>query len=581
MAKVVIDPITRIEGHLGVTLETKEITTSTGTWTIVDKAYSHTNLFRGFEIILRGRDPRDAFYITQRICGVCPAPHGETAIQALDHAYGVTPKPVAVLIRNIIQAAYYVYDHLIHTYLLVGPEIGIICKYPPMVPPALGKEGLKALGLGTSYVGCIDIQRKANEIVALWGGKFPHHTSEYPGGVTVKPTLDRISQTLTKAAEIWDWVAHVAVPDIMALRERNEVVGEKVSELLDIDFRGLQDLGASYGNFLSYGLFPDYENYDEWVKVQDGQPGHRKNAVIWAGAWENGTLKPFKRDKIVEYVKYSRYDDSISGKKPWEVDMSVALVKKDKPGAYAWAKAPRYDGKVFEVGPLARMIVTFGLKWRIEVTNPLTGETAEFKWDVMNPKGSVIDRVASRIAQTLIFITKIMEWAIDLKNHVAEEIVHPKIPDYKYVPDEAEGWGLWEAARGALLHYTRIKNKVIDNYACVVPSTWNLGPRDDMGRPGAVEKALEGCWLPKDMSVPEICNAIWPDADIDLTPLGIAKKVTWGDALTTALTPLGLAEVNMEPSNGVMYNTSLALAIVRSFDPCIACSVHAIRMIVR
>ncbi len=574
MAKVWVDPITRIEGHLGVTMETKEVDTGKMKIDVVDKAYSHTNLFRGIEIILRGRDPRDAFFITQRICGVCPAPHGEASIQALDQAFGVTPTPTAVLIRNILQAAYYIYDHLIHTYILVGPEIGIVCKYPPMVPPALGKEGVRKLGLGRSYVECIDIQRKANEIVALWGGKFPHHTSEYPGGVTVKPTRDRINLTLTKITEIWEWCADVALNDLMAIKERNEVLSERVSELLGIEHKGFATIGASWGNFLSYGLFPDPENYDDWVKAQEGEPSFRKSAVIHAGAWQNGELKPLERDKIVEYVKYSRYKDEISGKKPWEVEMTNDVVWKDKPNAYAWSKAPRYENKVHEVGPLARMLVTYGSKWKFEVENPINGRSVKVEWEVMNPKGSVIDRVASRVIQSLLFATKIMEWAVKLKEYANEyPIVNPKIPDYKFVPQEGEGWGLWDAPRGALLHYVRIKNRVIANYACVVPSTWNLGPRDDFGNPGPVEKALEGCWLPKNMSVPEVCNAIWPEKDV----LGMK----WGDALAKAISPLGLAEVNMEPSDGAKFNTSLALAVVRSFDPCIACGVHTIELKVR
>jgi len=556
MGKVVIDPVTRIEGHLGFLLETEKV----GDWTFVKEGYSLTNMFRGIEIILRGRDPRDAFFITQRICGVCPAPHGEAAIQALDHAYGVNPTPAAVLIRNIIQGAYYVYDHLIHTYILIGSELGILCKHPPMILPVRGKEGIRELNLGSSYVACIDIQRKANEIVAIWGGKFPHHMSEYPTGVTVKPTVDKISQTLTKMAEIWDFVVNVAIPDLMAIKENNEVVGEKISEILGIDFEGLQDLGPTYGRFLSYGLFPDHENYDDWVKAQDGEPSYRKTAVIHAGAWDNGTLKPLERDKITEDVKYSRYDDAISGKVPWEVEMTVDLVKKDKPNAYAWMKAPRYDGEVYEVGPLARMIVTYGRKWNIEVTNPLTGESVKFEWEVLNPKGSVIDRVAARIAQTLIFATKVMEWAIELKGYLYEPIA--RVPNFKYVPGNAEGWGLWEAPRGALLHYTKIRDRRIANYCCVVPSTWNFGPRDDKDRPGPAEKAIEGCWLPEDISVPDVCRAIW------------GKE--WGDLIEDALTPLGLAEINMEPFNGHKVNTTLALLIIRSFDPCIACGVHMI-----
>ena len=578
MTELVVDPVTRIEGHLGIKLITKDVETKAGTWKVVDKAYSLTNLFRGFEIILKGRDPRDAFYITQRICGVCPAAHAEASIQALDQAFDAPPTPTAVLIRNIIQGAYYVYDHLIHTYLLVGPEIGIVCKYPPMVPPVLGKSGIEKLGLGLSYAGCVQAQRIANQIVALWGGKFPHHMSEYPGGVTVKPTLDRIAQTIEKAMAVWDFCAHVAIKDLEAIRENNEIFGEKVSEITGLDFRGLQDLGANYGNFLSYGLFPDHEDYDNWMKVQYGEAGFREKAVIKAGAWMNGRLVPLERDKITEDVKYSRYDDSISGKRPWEYEMTVNLVKKDKPNAYAWMKAPRYAGEVMEVGPMARMMVTFGERWKLDVENPITGETVSVDWKVMNSKGSVIDRVASRIIQALLFTTWVIKWAIELKSAASEHpIVNPKIPDYKFVPETGEGWGFWEAPRGALLHYVKIKNKVIENYQCVVPSTWNLGPRDDMGRPGAVEKSLEGCPLPP-LSVPEICNAVWSEEDIPLN----GTKVKWGDALAKALTQFGLAEINMEPAkDGNKYNVSLALAIVRSFDPCIACGTHAIQVKLR
>jgi hydrogenase large subunit len=367
--------------------------------------------------------------------------------------------------------------------------------------------------------------------------------------------------------ELWDFAVHRMVPDLMAIVSKNDHIGEAVSGLLDINFRGLQDLGATYGNFLSYGLFPDVNDYDKWVEAQDGKPTYRDNALIKAGAWD-GDFKKFDHNKIVEYVKWSRYDDSITGRHPTQGE---TIPVKNKPNAYAWMKAPRYDGKVYEVGPLARMINTFGLKWNIDVTNPITGESFTFKWNVLNPNGSIIDRVAARVAQTVLFATKTMEWAIELKQYLNDDIVNSKIPDYSYVPNNAEGIGLWEAPRGALLHYTKIRNKVIENYQCIVPSTWNLGPRDDADQPGPVEKALEGCWLPKGLDVPTIANTLYPEADIDASAFGLGN-VKWGDALAVALTPLGLAPLNMEGE----YNTSLAITIVRSFDPCIACGVHFI-----
>lgn len=566
MSRIVIDPVTRIEGHLRVELSPEKLKTSTGEWDVVKEAYCSGTLFRGWETILRGRDPRDAWIITQRICGVCPAPHAEASIQAIEAAFNVTPTPVAVLIRNVLHGAYYIYDHIIHSYILLGPELGVVCKYPPMVPPALGKEGVSKLGIGSSYVGALEIQRKANEIVAIWGGKFPHHQSEYPGGMAVRPTEDRIASSLARMFEIWRWVAETMVKDFYNLLEANEKVGEAVSSLLDINFRGLQDVGASTGNFLSYGLFPDHENYDDWLSVLDS-PSKRSSALIHAGAWD-GSSKPLDISKIAEYVRYSWYDNE-SGLNPKDED--APKPDKNKSEAYSWLKAPRYDGKVYEVGPLARMLNTYGTRWKIPIRNPVTGEDhGYFEYEVLNPKGSVIDRLAARVALTILTSQKVFEWLLELKSYTNQ-----KVTNYRNVPKEGEGFGLWDAPRGGLLHYIKVKDHKIANYQCVVPSTWNLSPRDDFGQPGPVETALEGTWLPN-LSVPEICNAIYPEKDVDLSALGLGA-MSWGDALAAALTPFGLAELNIERLNGQIYNTSLTLMVVRSFDPCIACAVHVVR----
>ncbi len=557
MVKVVVDPVTRIEGHLRIEMNLKEITTDTGRWFIVGEAKSAGMMFRGFEIFLKGKDPRDAFFFTQRICGVCPAAHAEASNQALDIAFDAVPvPPAAVLIRNIIQCAYYIYDHMIHTYLLVGPELGILCKYPPMIPPVLGKEGIAKLGLGSSYAKCIEMQRKANEITALWGGKFPHHASGYPGGVTVKPTNERIAGTVARAVELWEFVANTMIRDIQAIIQANETVGEKISEILGVNLRGLEDIGVGTGYFLSYGMLPDPENYDDWLKVAYGEKGRRLSAVFHAGAWD-GNFKDFDLNKIREYVKYAWYSDEYSGMKPSEEETVVDM---NKPGAYSWIKAPRYDGKVYEVGPLARMINTFGLKWKIPRVHPITGEDlGDFVYKVRNPKGSVLDRVVARVANALICANKLIEFA-----KMLTEYKDSSICKYKDVPEKGEGFGLYEAPRGALLHYLKINNKVIERYQCVVPSTWNLSPRDDMGQPGPVETSLQcgTTWLPT-MDVPSVCSAIWGN--------------DYGELLKKALAPLGLAELNMEPVNGQKYNTTIALLITRSFDPCIACAVHLIK----
>jgi hydrogenase large subunit len=355
------------------------------------------------------------------------------------------------------------------------------------------------------------MQRKASEIVALWGGKFPHHMSEYPGGMTIKPTTDRIANTLARIVEIWEFIAKTMVGDLLALAEANKGIGEKLSGLLGVELRGLQDIGIGTGNFLSYGIFPAHEEYDDWL-----DPSKREKALFHSGAWD-GDFKRFDEGKITEYVEYSWYKSG-SGLHPSKGETDP---EKAKEGAYSWLKAPRYEGKVYEVGALARMINTFGLKWRIPRIHPITGEDlGDFVYEVQNPKGSVLDRVAARVAISLLIANKMFEWIGAIKEYKDSPVVN-----YRDVPKEGEGFGLWEAPRGALGHWLKIKNKVIEHYHCVVPSTWNLSPRDDMDQPGPVETSLEcgTTWIPE-LDVPTICNTLYPDADIDYLPWEYQKR---------------------------------------------------------
>lgn len=224
-------------------------------------------------------------------------------------------------------------------------------------------------------------------------------------------------------------------------------------------------------------------------------------------------------------------------------------------------KAPRYDNKVYEVGPLARMINTFGTKWKIDRIHPLTDKDyGPVEYELRNPKGSVLDRVVARAFMTQLIANKLFEWVRELINYVDTRTIN-----YKAVPNEAKGRGLWEAPRGALGHWISIKGGKIERYQCVVPGTWNWSPRDDNDNLGAGEQALQSgtTWIPK-LNVIQIANAI---------------KAGWGDTLAGALTALNpkYAGINMEVTDtGEAANSSLPLLIVRSFDPCIACAVHLI-----
>ena len=550
MPKFSIDPITRIEGHMGVELDIAREPALRNEY-VVREARSKATMFRGFELLLKDRDPRDAVLITQRICGVCPNPHAMASVQALEDAFHVEPPAAAILVRNILEAAYITYDHLIHFYLLIGPELGILCAHPPMVPPALGIDGIKTLGLGAHYAKCIEVQRAASRTVALWGGKFPHIQSLYPGGVTVRPTLDKIASSVARMVSVWEFIATTAMADFQAILAANERLKAVTEATLGVRV-GLENMGASTGNFLCYGLFPDHADYQDWL-----DPAKRRKSVIRSGTWSADGLAAFDESKIREYVRYSFYD-SPSGLHPSEGETSP---KRDKEGAYSWTKAPRYGEEVFEVGPLARMMTTFGTNWRVERVHPTTGEDyGPVEYVLRNPRGSVLDRFAARAFMLMLCANKAFEWLLELRDYMGEPIVNSMT-----IPNEAKGRGLWEAPRGALGHWITIKGGRIARYQCVVPGTWNWSPRDDLGNPGPGEQALQcgTTWIPT-LTVPQLANLI---------------QAGWGDTLARALTALNpaYARLNMETTDTPeSVNSSIPLLIVRSFDPCLACGVHMI-----
>ena len=556
MATFKVDPISRIEGHLKIECKIERSPQLNNEY-VVTECYAPVTMFRGFEIFMVGRDPRDALLFTPRICGVCPNPHSITSAMALDDAFGAVPPPAAILIRNIEEAAYYLYDHLIHFYLLIGPELGVLMgpEYgAPILPPVAGREGL-AKGIGVNYAKCVEVQRRANEVVAIWGGKFPHVTSYYPGGVLVEPTLDRISKSIAALVPVWEFIALRHMQDIMNLIRANERLKEVTASILGVEV-GLEDIGIGVGRFLSFGMMPGIDDYEsDWLDTSK-----RRNSLIKAGAYYDGSSHPLDESKISEDVKYSFYDGP-DGLHPWE---GVTNPNRDKPGAYSWTKAPRYDGEVFEVGPMARMLNTFGMEWRIPRVHPITGEDyGDFVYRVRNPKGSVLDRVVARAACVLLVANAVFQYLNELASLVKEG--NTKVIDKKPVPSQARGRGLWEAPRGALSHWVKISDGKISHYQCVVPGTWNWSPRDALDRPGPGESAIQcgTTWVPT-LNVVEIANALYTG---------------WGDLLAAALTRLNpkFAKLNMERTDSGEYvNATIALLVVRSFDPCLACGVHLI-----
>ncbi len=506
MGKIVIDPVTRIEGHLKL-----EAVVEAG---VVKEAKSTGTLFRGIELILRGRDPRDAQVITQRICGVCPQSHGIAAALNLDSAFGIADKipPNARIIRNLIQGAHVVQDHILHFYHLAALDYVDVAKLAdyegkdsalnsikdfiargelgPFLPRYEGDYRLPPeinAQAAAHYVKAFEIRRIGHEMVSIFSGKVPHSVGVVPGGVTSTPTTDKIISFLWKLRGLQDFIDNAYIPDVLAVASA---------------YPDYAEIGAGCKNLLSYGA------YD----LEGENPDLTRRKRLFKQGTTSADLKPGGLDitKINEYVRHSWYQDSSSGRHPTQGETKPEYGKQ---GAYSWVKSPRYDGKVYEVGPLARVAVTYahGNQTMKELVD---SSLAQLK----APPSALFSVLGRHLARALTakYIADSMEkWLLELKPG------EPTFVEYT-IPEEGMGMGLTEAARGALGHWLEIKDKKIANYQCVVPTTWNVSPRDDNGNPGPIEQAIIGTRI-RDES----------------NPFEIVR-------------------------------------IIRSFDPCLACAVHLI-----
>jgi len=473
---IVIDPITRIEGHLKI-----EAIVEGG---VVKEARSSGTLYRGFEGILRGRDPRDAQQITQRICGVCPQAHGTAAALCLDSAFGLAGAipDNGRIVRNLLLGANYIQSHVLHFYHLAAldyvdvaaaagyegtdPDLASVADFvrrgelAPFVPRYEGDYRLPAelnRAATAHYVQALTMRRKAHEMLAIFGGKMPHSVGVVPGGATVEPTVDRIAAFLWRLNELRHFIDNVYVPDVLA------VAGAYP------DYFGI---GRGCGRYLSYGVFD----------LDGAEPSYvDRRRFLPAGTTDAGLdVSPVRAERITEHVRHSWYADAATGLNP---AMGRTEPDRDKPGAYSWLKAPRYDGRAHEVGPLARVLVAYA------AGDPAVRKTVD---GVLAHSGagpdalfSVLGRHAARALECKLTADAMAEWVLGLKPGQPTYVEHA-------LPESASGVGLVDAARGALGHWIDVREGRIANYQCVVPTTWNASPRGDDGEPGPIEQAIEG-----------------------------------------------------------------------------------------
>jgi Ni,Fe-hydrogenase I large subunit len=525
MARMVVDPITRIEGHLRV-----EAQVDGGK---ISDAWSSGTMFRGIELIVRGRDPREAWLWTQRICAVCTMVHALASVRAVENALDIEVPNNARLVRNLISATQYIHDHIIHFYHLHAldwVDITGALKADPAKTSQLAQsisewpvsstayfKGVqdrvktlvesRQLSLFTSgywghpayhlppeadllavahYLQALEFQREFIRIHAVLGGKNPHLQSYLVGGMStaIDPNwpdaplnperLDFIAQVAGTAKQFVD---QVLIPDVLA------VAGF---------YRDWFSLGAGPGNYLSYGAFPQ-------GRIQDTGRYFLPRGIILNN--DLSKVYPVDPNKVAEYVTHSWYEypqgnnvslppakgetnPKYTGPKPPYEFLNV----EEK---YSWLKAPRYDDHVMEVGPLSRTLVAYA-SGQPEVKAMVDGVLAKLN---APPTAlfSTLGRIAARALETQLLANHIVGWIEELRDSMGHGDLRMHNGE-KWEPDTwprtAQGYGLFEAPRGSLGHWVEIEDTLIKNYQIVVPSTWNAGPRDGKGQRGPYETAL-------------------------------------------------------------------------------------------
>ncbi|GBD87201.1 uptake hydrogenase large subunit [bacterium BMS3Abin03] len=557
MAKrIVVDPITRIEGHLRIEVEIKN-------GKVVD-AYSSGTMIRGIEKILKGRDPRDAWAFTERACGVCTTVHALASVRTVENALNIEVPPNAELVRNLMFCAQYMQDHVVHFYHLhaldwvdvvsalkadpkTTSEIAqSISNYPKSSPKyfrdvqnrlktfvesgqlgifANGYWGNKAYKLPPAvnllavahYLEALDWQKEIVKVHTIFGGKNPHPNylvGGAPCAININDENALNMERLSVVASLLDgaqtFIDQVYIPDLLAIAPYYLKWGS---------------IGGGLKNYLAYGDLPT-AGYSDVLSFK-----FPRGAILDRNLSEVHEVSGTKEGQIKEFVAHSWYKYSAGdeeGLHPWSGETILNYTGPMPPydqlnveGKYSWIKTPRWNGHPMEVGPLARMLVAYasGSKEVQEIVNATLKK--------LNVPVSVLFSTLGRTAARALETKLIAGWS---KEFYSQLISNIKNGDYRMHteknwdpstwPNEAKGVGFTEAPRGALAHWIKIKDEKIDNYQMVVPSTWNASPRDAAGQRSSYESALIG-------------------------------------------TPVGNPEQPLE-----------ILRTIHSFDPCIACAVH-------
>ena len=552
MARITVDPVTRIEGHLRIDVEVDGGK--------VQKAWSSGQMFRGIETILLGRDPRDAWLFTQRFCGVCTTVHAIASVRAVENALDLEIPMNAQYIRNLIVAAHAMHDHIVHFYQLSAldwVDVVSALKADPAKTAALaeslspwphnnrlalagvqtklksfvdaGQLGIFANGywghsamklspevnlLAVShYLQALEYQRKVNQVVAILGAKTPNIQNLAVGGVANAINLDN--------------EATLNMNKLFMVKDILDEMGAFIEQVYFVDVCAIAGM---YPEWLGYGAgVTNYLAVPDFPLDSKGTRFDMPGGTIFNGDLSNvREIKTFNdayfKENVTESIAHAWYDGDWT-RHPYEEDTVPKYTKFDESKKYSWVKAPRFEGKVMQVGPLAEVLVAYALgheptkRWA-DKTLATAGAIAK-----TNLTPAVLHSTLGRHAARMIRTAVISEIALKHWKLLADNIGKGDTAIFNqpvFPKGEQRGFGFHEAPRGTLSHWVVIENGKIKNYQAVVPSTWNAGPRDEKNQPGPYEASLVG-------------------------------------------NPVADAERPLE-----------VLRTVHSFDPCLACAIHTL-----
>jgi hydrogenase large subunit len=481
-----ISPLGRVEGDLDVNLVVED--------GVVVDAWTEAAMFRGFEIILKGKDPQAGLIVTPRICGICGGSHLYKSAYALDVAWRTEMPPNATLVRNIAQACETLQSiprwfYALFAYDLVNKNYGKAATY---------EEAVRRFTpfVGSSYAPGVTLSGKPVEVYAIFGGQWPHSSFMIPGGVMCGPTLSDVTRAIAILEQwktewleqIWlgcsveRWLENKSWNDVLAWMDENESQSNSdcaffIRYCLDV---GLNKLGAGVGAYLAMGTYFDPELYAK-PTIAD------RNAalIVRSGIYDGANYHDFDQANVREDHTYSFFKGSGS-LHPFEgVTEPLDPAEAQKQGKYTWAKAPRYNipgvgALPLEAGPLARQVVAGR-------DNAASHQDYDPLFlDAIKTVGpSVMTRVLARMHEAPKYYQRVRQWLAALDLH---EKFYIKPTEYS----EGQGFGATEAARGCLADWIKIKDGKIENYQVVTPTAWNIGPRDHNRVLGPVEQAFVG-----------------------------------------------------------------------------------------